>query len=69
MRNSERYDVPVCKKALLTLDEAADYFNIGKCKIRELSNASNCNFVLFVGTRRLIKRRLFEQYLDGIYSV
>ena len=69
MYKSERYQVPLWEKANLTLDEAAAYFNIGKDKIRQLSNAPNCEFVLFVGERRLIKRRQFEKYLDGMYSI
>ena len=69
MYKRDKYQIPVEKKANLTLNEAAAYFNIGKDKLRELSNEPNCRFVLFVGERRLIKRRLFEEYLDGIYSV
>ena len=69
MYKSERYQVPIFQKANLTLDEAAAYFNIGKQKIRELSNDPNCEFVLFIGEKRLIKRQLFERYLEGMYSV
>ena len=69
MYKSERYQVPIFQKANLTLDEAAAYFNIGKQKIRELSNVPNCEFVLFVGEKRLIKRKQFENYLDGMYSI
>ncbi len=69
MYKRDKYQIPIEKKANLTLNEAAAYFNIGKDKLRELSNEPNCRFVLFVGERRLIKRRLFEEYLDGIYSV
>ena len=69
MYKRERFQVPIEKKANLTLDEASVYFNIGRQKLRELSNDPNCRFVLFVGETRLIKRRLFEEYLDGMYSV
>ncbi len=69
MYKRDKYQIPIEKKANLTLNEAAAYFNIGKDKLRELSNEPNCRFVLFVGERRLIKRRLFEEYLDGTYSV
>lgn len=69
MYKRERFQVPIDKKANLTLDEAASYFNIGKDRIRQLSNDPNCRFVLFVGDKRLIKRRLFEEYLDGMYSI
>ena len=69
MYKSERYQVPIHLKANLTLDEAAAYFNIGRDKLRQLSEAPNCSFVLFVGEKRLIKRRKFEEYLDGMYSI
>lgn len=69
MYKSERYQVEIHNKANLTLDEAAAYFNIGRDKIRQLSDVPNCNFVLFVGEKRLIKRRKFEEYLDGLYSI
>jgi excisionase family DNA binding protein len=57
------------KKANLTNEEAAPYFGIGMYKLRELTEDEQCKFVLFVGTNRLIKRRLFEQYLEQAYSI
>ena len=53
----------------LTIEEAAAYFGIGMNKLRELTEDEQCKFVLFVGTKRLIKRRLFEQYLEQAYSI
>lgn len=61
--------VPVWEKANLTLDEAAAYSGIGKNKIRELSEDENCKFVLWVGTKRLIKRKLFDKYIEQQYSI
>lgn len=58
--------VPIWEKSNLTLTEAAEYFNIGEHKLREITNSRNCNFVLFIGTKRLIKRREFEKYLEHI---
>ena len=49
-----------------TLTEAAEYFNIGKDKLREITNNHKCNFVLFIGTKRLIKRKEFEKYLEQV---
>ncbi len=69
MYKSERFQVPIPQKSNLTVDEAAVYFNIGRDKIRQLSDTPNCEFVLFVGEKRLIKRRKFEEYLDGMYSI
>ena len=64
-----KYDVPIWEKANLTIEEAAAYFGIGMNKLRELTEDEQCKFVLFVGTKRLIKRRLFEQYLEQAYSI
>ena len=61
--------VPVHEKVTLTLEEAAVYSNIGINKIREISNNKNCPFVLWVGNKRLIKRRQFEQFIEKNYSI
>lgn len=62
-------DVRIAEKAALTLEEAAAYSNIGINKLREISNGENCPFVLWVGNKRLIKRKQFEQFLDRSYSI
>ncbi len=59
-----KYDVPIWEKCTLTIEEAAAYFGIGQNKLRELTDDPSCKFVLWVGTKRLIKRRMFEEYLD-----
>ncbi|MBO5336824.1 MAG: excisionase family DNA-binding protein, partial [Lachnospiraceae bacterium] len=53
----------------LTLTEAAEYFNIGEHKLREITNNHKCNFVLFIGTKRLIKRKEFEKYLEQVSTI
>ena len=55
--------VPIWEKVALTLEEAAAYSNVGINRIREITNNENCPFVLFVGNKRLIKRKPFEKYL------
>ena len=62
-----KQDVPIWEKANLTLEEAAAYSGVGINRLRELTNEKNCNFVLFVGTKRLIKRKLFEKFLESTY--
>ena len=59
-----KYEVPIWEKSNLTLEEAAAYSGIGINKLREITNERGCNFVLFVGTKRLIKRRLLDAYLE-----
>ena len=59
--------VPICEKAALTLEEAAAYSNIGINKLREITNERNCDFVFFVGNKRLIKRKRFGNTLTGYF--
>ena len=60
---------PIWEKTTLTLEEAASLTGIGINKLRELSNSENCNFVLWNGTKRLIKRTRLEEYLDSAFSI
>ena len=62
-------EVPVSDKALLTLEEASSYFNIGINKLRELTNSEDCKFVIWCGNKRLIKKNMFCEYLDKQYSI
>lgn len=62
-------EVPIWEKSNLNLEEAAAYLGIGVNKLRELTNEKNCQFVLWVGNKRLIKRRLFDQYIEQEYSI
>lgn len=55
-------NVEIKDKFLLTIDEAAKYFNIGENKLRVLCEG-NPDFVLLNGCRRLIKRVRFEKIL------
>ena len=64
-----RCEIPVWEKANLTLEEAAAYSNIGINRLRELSDGDQCPFVLFVGNKRLIKRKSFERFLDSAAAV
>ena len=58
--------VPIWEKANLTIEEAAEYSNVGIHKIYELANKPNCDFVLFVGKKRLVKRKKFEKFLESM---
>ena len=58
-----KYEVPIWEKYCLTLDEAAAYFGIGVNKLREMSDEPNCQFVIFNGSKRRIKRRKLEENL------
>ena len=62
-------EISFWKKSSLTIDEAAAYYGIGKNKLREITEDENCPFVLWIGTKRLIKRRKFDEYIEKVYSI
>ena len=57
--------VPIYLKTTLTIREAAEYSNIGINKIDSLLRSPNCPFVLYVGTKKLVKRKEFEQFISN----
>lgn len=62
--------VSVAEKYSLSIQEAAVYYGIGEKRLRSfLARHWNEPFVLEIGTHVKIKRRLFEEYLDGMASV
>ena len=61
--------VPIHLKLTLTIKEAAEYSNIGVNKIDEMLKQPNCPFVLFVGTKKLVKREAFEAYINGKVAI
>ena len=61
--------LPIDRKMLLSIREAAEYSNIGINKIDEMLKQPNCPFVLFVGTKKLVKRKAFEVYIDGKVAI
>lgn len=61
--------LPIDRKMLLSIREAAEYSNIGINKIDELLKQPNCPFVLFVGTKKLVKHKAFEAYIEGKVAI
>lgn len=61
--NKIQKPVPIHLKTTLTIREAAEYSNIGINKIDSLLRSPNCPFVLYVGTKKLVKRKEFEQFI------
>ncbi len=58
-------DIPIWERYALTIKEAVSYFRIGENKLRQIvKDNSDSEFVVRIGNRSLIKRKLFEQYLD-----
>ena len=62
-------EVPIWEKANLTIKEAAAYSNIGINRLDRMLRTPNCPFVLFVGTKKLVKRKEFEEYIRTHLSI
>ena len=61
--------VPIWEKANLTIKEASEYSNIGINRIEELLKVPGCSFVLYVGKKKLVKRREFELFLSRTLEI
>ena len=62
-------EIPIWEKSNLTLEEAAAYSGIGINKLRKLSDNEQCQFVLWIGSKRLIRRKKLDEYTEKMYSV
>lgn len=71
MSNSKKTikEVPVWQKPTLSILEASAYTGIGATKLYELTDSEDCPFVLWIGNRRLVKRRLFDEFIERQYSI
>lgn len=61
----EQAKVPIHLKLTLTIKEAAEYSNIGINKIDDMLRTPNCPFVLYVGNKKLVKRKEFEKFISS----
>jgi len=67
--NTDNSKLSINLKLTLTIKEAAEYSNIGINKIESLLRTPNCPFVLYVGTKKLVKRKEFEQFISTKLSI
>ena len=61
--------VPLWEKVTLTLDEATAFTGLGRDKLVELADNPDCDFVLWIGRKRLYKRKKLEEFLEKAYSL
>lgn len=65
MRSKIEKTIPIWEKVTITVDEAAEYSNIGINKLQKMLGEPGCTFALHVGRgKRLIKRKAFEKYIE-----
>lgn len=64
--------VPIADKYLLSISEAAEYFNIGINKMYKIASEYdnfNYDFVIHNGSKVMIKRKNFEKFLSETASI
>lgn len=70
MKEREQKSVLINEKYNLTIKEAVQYFNIGEKSIRKIvAENPTAEYILMVGNKVLIKRKLFEQFIDETSSI
>ena len=64
--------VPIWERFLLTIKEASFYFKLGENKMHKIANeyvGSDYKFVVQNGGRTMIKRKMFEDFLNQTTSI
>ena len=61
----DKKEVPIWEKLNLTLKEAAEYSNIGINRLTLMVSEPDCPFALFIGNKKLIKRKIFDEYINS----
>lgn len=61
--------IPIWERALITVEEGTALTGIGYLKLRAMSNEPGCEYVVWIGASKMLKRRKLEEYLENSYSV
>lgn len=61
--------VPLWEKVTLTLEEATAFSGLGRDKLIELADAPDCEFIIWIGRKRLYKRKKLEEFLEQVHSL
>lgn len=66
----KKEEVPIWEKYCLSITQASEYFGIGEKKIRQLvQEHSTDGFVLYIGTKAMIKKNRFQAFIDATDSL
>lgn len=61
--------IPIWKRSLITVEEGTALTGIGYLKLRDMSNEADCEFVIWIGAAKMLKRKKLEEYLENATSV
>lgn len=63
-------EMNISDQYLLTVGEASKYFRLGETKLRKLiAENKNADYLIWNGTRPLIKRGKFEKLIDELKEI
>ena len=62
-------NIQIRDKFCPTVEEASAYFNLGVKKIRQIAQEQNGNLSVLNGSKVLIKRKKFEEFLDRVATI
>ena len=65
----KKREVPIWERTLLTISEASDYSGIGINTLRRLLDKPNSSLIIWVGSRKMVKRKKLDEYLDNAVSI
>ncbi len=68
-KEKDGYEVPLWNKVTLSLEEAVAYTGVARNKLCELADGEAAECVIWVGKKRLFKRRMLEEFLEKVYSI
>ncbi len=57
--------VEIKDMVLLTIEQAAELYNIGQGKLRRMAGEYGCPFSIYIGRKVLIKRKEMDEYLSS----
>ena len=62
-------EVPIWERALLTINEASDYTGIGVNRLRLIAAKPHSDLILWVGSKKMFKRKKLDEYLENATSI
>lgn len=57
-------EIQAWEKLTMPIADAAKYAGIGEKKLRQIVRDPECSFALHVGQKTVIKRKLFEKFIE-----
>lgn len=66
---SRSSQIPLWHRQNLSVEEAGIYTGLGSNNVYKLIKQDDCDFTFKIGSRTMIKRKRFEEYLEKLYSI